>query len=320
MEEELRESYLNYRRIYEKNRYDRIKKGEWKPKQQRSREGYMTAPIATKSPITEDLWWCAGFLEAEGCFLGSPSLNVSASQKEPELLERLQVFFGGSIGYYKKSGHWCHEWRAYGPRAHGIMLTLYSMLSIKRQNQIRKALNKPPIPNYVLPSVLTPSSVVQDGKIVCKKCGNPKEVSEFPKSKNGNPIFECRECKKKYNSERHKAVKSGTWKSGKQGTSGQKEETPKPTVVPNVNDIAWAAGFLDGEATFRFKSSYEIRCPQVNQEPLYRLQVLFGGSIKTTKKISHWTLYGESAVELIRIILPILSQNRQEQIQQTVQG
>ena len=101
---------------------------------------------ATRSPTSSDLHWAAGFLEGEGCFslnhkpIGCPI--VSAAQVDSEPLTRLREFLGGSIGSVNgkgnRQGHFV--WQISGARARGVMLTLYKLLSHRRQQAILKAL------------------------------------------------------------------------------------------------------------------------------------------------------------------------------------
>jgi hypothetical protein len=111
-----------------------------------------TTRQATKSPTVRDLAWAAGFLEGEGSFQSmrgqwkdkvyySPCVRASQMEKEP--LQFLVEIFGGTLKQYSNRGfkkRKCWAWGAYGSRARGIMMTLYGMLSAKRQTQIRKAL------------------------------------------------------------------------------------------------------------------------------------------------------------------------------------
>ena len=107
-----------------------------------------TTPKATVSPSTKDLYWIAGFLEGEGGFRkggnSKYSQTVYASQVQKEPLERLQKFLGGSLKPQGKRGthssHW--RWNAYGNRARGIMMTLYTLMSPRRQEQIKQALQE----------------------------------------------------------------------------------------------------------------------------------------------------------------------------------
>jgi hypothetical protein len=101
---------------------------------------------ATVSPTVRDLEWAAGFLDGEGCFIRAKSSKrgcemVAAPQKDPELLVRLQSLFGGNLTKrLTKWGYHINVWQVYGSRARGVMMTLFSLLSTKRQTAIRLAL------------------------------------------------------------------------------------------------------------------------------------------------------------------------------------
>lgn len=105
------------------------------------------AQNATVTPTIRDLEWAAGFLEGEGCFSTCggkyPSAQVDAAQIQREPLERLQRLFGGRVSVMRQgtkpdaSPLW--RWRVSGPRARGISMTLYSLMSTRRQGQIRDA-------------------------------------------------------------------------------------------------------------------------------------------------------------------------------------
>lgn len=90
----------------------------------------------------------AGFLEGEGSFqqTNQGSQVVSARSTDPEPLVALLALCGGSVhavaNYPGRLGtkSVC-AWRASGARARGIMMTVYSLMSPRRQGQIRKALN-----------------------------------------------------------------------------------------------------------------------------------------------------------------------------------
>lgn len=94
-----------------------------------------------------ELIWAAGFLEGEGSFhIGKVSkwqqLVVSASQVQLWPLEVLKKSFGGSIYKEPTKGRRqeCGKWVVTGPRAAGVMMTLFALLSPRRQEQIKKAL------------------------------------------------------------------------------------------------------------------------------------------------------------------------------------
>jgi len=107
-----------------------------------------------------ELVWAAGFLEGEGCFKRvrvkarprkdgtskTPyfSQSVDGAQIGVECLLRLQRMFGGKIlkssNKYKERTWTVDHWQVYGSRARGVMMTLYKLLSTKRQAQVRAAL------------------------------------------------------------------------------------------------------------------------------------------------------------------------------------
>lgn len=107
---------------------------------------------ATTVVTTRDIIWASGFLEGEGTFynsagaarrrLGTSYVSVYQVNKEP--VERLLTIFGGSLSLRAARGvrmkpTWV--WRASGSRARGIVLTVFPLMSQKRQGQIREALN-----------------------------------------------------------------------------------------------------------------------------------------------------------------------------------
>jgi hypothetical protein len=106
---------------------------------------------ATRRPTIRDLEWAAGFLEGEGCWLRAGKAGFQSGAKQiatREPLDRLVALFGGAIyavsharnrsaGGKGKDG-W--EWRACGARGRGVAMTLYPLLSQRRQSQIRGAL------------------------------------------------------------------------------------------------------------------------------------------------------------------------------------
>lgn len=100
-------------------------------------------PKAQVSPAVKDLYWVAGFLEGEGTFghnklpNGHYGVRVVVGQVQREPLDRLARLLGGRI-YWR--GDRIHQWVVTGGRARGVMLTLYPLMSPRRQTQIRAAL------------------------------------------------------------------------------------------------------------------------------------------------------------------------------------
>lgn len=107
------------------------------------------ASQASKTPSLRELEWAAGFLEGEGSFnfdkqcLGRGRVGANQVNKEP--LEKLLTLFGGHI-YTRmpsKNGigkQQIHTWVVTGPRARGVMMTMYTLLSKRRQQQVKAAL------------------------------------------------------------------------------------------------------------------------------------------------------------------------------------
>jgi len=73
-------------------------------------------------------------------------------------------------------------------------------------------------------------------------------------------------------------------------------------------DLAWAAGFIDGEGCLSFCPNPQLSASQFNLEPLEELQLLFGGNITPPKSngVSQWYVGAHKAVNVARLILPYL--------------
>lgn len=89
--------------------------------------------------------WAAGILEGEGCYRNTKyTQQVWVTNNDLWVLEKLRHYFGGMINARKKydNPNWkqSYLWRLSGPRARGFMLTMYSLMSPRRQEQIRKGM------------------------------------------------------------------------------------------------------------------------------------------------------------------------------------
>ena len=98
--------------------------------------------------ITEKtLEWAAGFLEAEGCFHFSKGgqLVVSAAQVKDGSLEQLREILGGNI-YLKNAQRGktnaCRVWMVTNQRAAEVAMTMFCLLSPKRQDEIKIGLDQ----------------------------------------------------------------------------------------------------------------------------------------------------------------------------------
>ncbi len=101
----------------------------------------------TTHPALTDIAWAAGIVEGEGCVTKQKyGVGVRVSQKEPWILYRLQALFGGSIGKQKQhhsntfsAGSVLGTWNLQGPRARGLLMTIYKWLSPHRRAQVQAA-------------------------------------------------------------------------------------------------------------------------------------------------------------------------------------
>src|SRR5690242_18448554 len=92
-------------------------------------------------------------------------------------------------------------------------------------------------------------------------------------------------------------------------------------------DVAWAAGFLEGEGSFSTPSTRklpQVQAAQVDRWPLERLQGIFGGNIYACRfngdgarrrPYFQWQVAGSAAAEVMMTILPMMSPRRAEQIE-----
>jgi hypothetical protein len=93
------------------------------------------------------LGWTAAWLNGEGSFHLKPKQGtacVQTSQKSRQALDWLQLMFGGSIcfslSHSRMKTYPIWRWALTGPRAVGLMLTLYPLMTAKRQGEIHKTL------------------------------------------------------------------------------------------------------------------------------------------------------------------------------------
>jgi hypothetical protein len=100
--------------------------------------GWMKPGLEARAhPSLLDIAWAAGVYEGEGtCGRNS---EVSVTQKDRWILERLQYLFGGHIC---KSGpsRTCSLWQISGSRGRGFLMTIFSFLSPRRKAQARLTL------------------------------------------------------------------------------------------------------------------------------------------------------------------------------------
>lgn len=122
----------------------------------------------TMIPNACDIAWAAGFFEGEGCVYKSnprrKSIVVLVAQKDPEVLFRLKIWFGGSIHLRNNSGAnkiGLYAWMVSGDRARHFMRSVWNHLSTRRK---AKALEVEP---YLFSeSVTTARPAPDNGKMI----------------------------------------------------------------------------------------------------------------------------------------------------------
>ena len=92
-----------------------------------------------------DIHWAAGFIEGEGSFLKPPGkLRIDVHQVQKWPLEKMYNLFGGTMNLHKRplnsrqSPIW--GWSLRGIKARALSMTIYPLMSPKRQYQILSAL------------------------------------------------------------------------------------------------------------------------------------------------------------------------------------
>ncbi len=92
------------------------------------------------SPAMAEIYWAAGIFEGEGHvdWYHSQSTRLVVTQKDTWVLHKLQYLFGGLV--YGRPDRYISRWSITGPRAQGFVMTIYSLLSPRRQSQVIRAL------------------------------------------------------------------------------------------------------------------------------------------------------------------------------------
>ena len=92
------------------------------------------------------------------------------------------------------------------------------------------------------------------------------------------------------------------------------------TTGPTPTDLAYVAGYMDGEGCFRAnKGNIEVQIKNTYPHVLHYIQELFGGAVREEKREAvnrnHRTafcfsIYGESARKMVRCLLPYLREKK----------
>jgi len=97
----------------------------------------------TEQAQAHDIVWAAGIFEGEGSCQrsgrGKGTQTLYVPQKDAWVVERLRALFGGRLTQPPSVG--VYRWTLTGARARGFLLSIYGLLSPRRQIQVRKALS-----------------------------------------------------------------------------------------------------------------------------------------------------------------------------------
>lgn len=93
-----------------------------------------------------DIAWLAGFLEGEGAFVLTSKVQpmITVSQKDREPLDKLVSMVGGKVKKKCSQGYkkgWIYNVEIASRRAAGIMMTIFSFMSKRRQVKIMEILD-----------------------------------------------------------------------------------------------------------------------------------------------------------------------------------
>lgn len=97
----------------------------------------------------------------------------------------------------------------------------------------------------------------------------------------------------------------------------------EPVITRTSEDIAWAAGFIEGEGYFGRTSTEHVEVTQKDNWSLLRLQQLYGGSLGEIHKQGfnrlstywRWRVSGDKARVVRKELAPQLSPWRLSQIE-----
>jgi len=153
------------------------------------------------------------------------------------------------------------------------------------------------------------------GTKVCTTCRRSKPLGEFTRNRtrrdgHGSRCLTCHASRQR------------------QLDRGEREPRSfEPTRDATAADVAWSAGFLDGDGCFDRKDGYlRIRAEQVDPEPLARLRAIFGGGLSVGSKVTsagnpvwRWSVAGVRAERAADLLYPHLTARRKAQVDSTTE-
>ena len=159
---------------------------------------------------------------------------------------------------------------------------------------------------------------------ICSRCSQEKSLAEFQRAKYGllGHRAECKRCASIATSQRRNHTELSSL--------GRHPHKPPPSWCLNREDLAWAAGFYEGEGTIiapvrRRNPNYvalALQVGQTNREPLERFRAvvaglgkIYGAKLRPGRRPIYlyqaWTL--EAVQAIIALLWPWLSQSRKRQ-------
>lgn len=93
----------------------------------------------------KDIYWLAGLLEGEGCFLYQDTPRITLVMSDQDVVEEAATIMKAKVKYrLPKDKNWKGMYELYlcSYRAAGWMMTLYSLLGGRRQARVRQILQK----------------------------------------------------------------------------------------------------------------------------------------------------------------------------------
>ena len=107
-------------------------------------------PAPMGHPGIRDIAWAAGIFEGEGHITTTRNrlrtrtyAQAVVTQRDPWLIHKLVHLFGGSANLTKDGCHFggpIWHWKLCGGRARGFLLTIFTLLSPRRQMRIQQAM------------------------------------------------------------------------------------------------------------------------------------------------------------------------------------
>jgi hypothetical protein len=90
-------------------------------------------------------------------------------------------------------------------------------------------------------------------------------------------------------------------------------------IGPRHIDLAYAAGFIDGEGCFRWSRTARVSVKTTYPHVLRWLQHTFGGSVSQVfagngiaRSAFEWNIYSQNAIDLCALLLPYLKEKREQ--------